>query len=325
MAEGWLPQSPSGAAHVQAFHRQFFTDSLGSAGAAMKQLSGGEVREATARFGAATVAVPFAVSPALSCQQEIGRSEVLGRTGVPLSILDRADARRKECHERAGKRSAIVPRQHAEGNAARFSERNEIERDLVRDTEAYLDERARGLTPSLRLSEAWDRFFRYGTSLIRGSMRARGLSGGDRDDCEQEFWTEVVAQLSRSQYDPARAGLGTWLSALARNKSADVIRRRVRRHPLPLDELALTALPGRDDDPASALEHGEEQAFVRRALGALSQVVSDCSYRVLFLREIEELDVSEVAAALGLTPEQVRYRHCRTKLEMRRLVETMAE
>ena len=70
-------------------------------------------------------------------------------------------------------------------------------------------------------------------------------------------------------------------------------------------------LPCRDADPVSVYERKEEQAFVHRALAAVSQVVSDCSYRVLLLRSIDELDVSEVAAALGLTPEQVRYRHCR--------------
>ena len=87
-----------------------------------------------------------------------------------------------------------------------LSERDEIERHLVRDTEAYLDERAHGLIPCSRLSEAWERFFRLGTSVIRGSLRAQRLSREDRDDCEQEFWTEVVAQLGRSRYEPARAG-----------------------------------------------------------------------------------------------------------------------
>jgi DNA-directed RNA polymerase specialized sigma24 family protein len=50
-------------------------------------------------------------------------------------------------------------------------------------------------------------------------------------------------------------------------------------------------------------------------------LVSDRSHQVL-LRSIEVLDVSEVAAALGLTLEQVRYRHCRDKQELRRLIET---
>ena len=75
--------------------------------------------------------------------------------------------------------------------------------------------------------------------------------------------------------------------------------------------------------PRFGLRRNQEQAFVHRALAAVSQVVSDCSYRVLLLRSIDELDVSEVAAALGLTPEQVRYRHCRAKRELRRLVETL--
>jgi len=207
----------------------------------------------------------------------------------------------------------------------RLPERDEVERALVSDTEAYLAQRARGLTPCSRLGEAWDRFFQLGCSVIRGAIRARGLSGGDRDDCEQEFWAAVLTQLGRSRYEPARAGLRTWLSALASNKSADVIRRRTRRHSLYLDETEIIDLPGREADPASVYELREEQALVHRALAALSAVVSDRSYQVLLLRSIEELEVSEVAAALGLTREQVRYRHWRVKQELRRLVEITEE
>jgi RNA polymerase sigma-70 factor (ECF subfamily) len=214
-----------------------------------------------------------------------------------------------------------LPRQQVEGEAARFSDRVEIDRNLVRDTKAYLDERTRGLTPSSRLSEAWDRFFRYGTSVIRDSIQALGLSRGDRDDCEQEFWAAVVAHLGRSWYEPARPGLRTWLSSLARNKCADAIRCRTRRHALNLNETAITELPGREADPSTTYEIKEKQALVRRALAALAQLVSDRSHQVLLLRSIEEHDVSEVAAALGLTFEQVRYRHCRAKQELRRLFE----
>jgi RNA polymerase sigma-70 factor, ECF subfamily len=208
-------------------------------------------------------------------------------------------------------------------DAAFLAERGEIERDLVRDTEEYLDELARGLTPSVRLGEAWDRFFRFGTSVIQGAIRARGLSGTDRDDCEQEFWAAVLSQLTQSRYEPARAGLRTWLTALARHKSADVIRHRTRHHPLHLDEIAVIEPPGREPDPATVFERKQDQSMVHRALATLSQLISDCSYQVLLLRSIEELDVTEVANALGLTLEQVRYRHCRAKQELRRRVEAL--
>jgi RNA polymerase sigma factor (sigma-70 family) len=225
-------------------------------------------------------------------------------------------------HEFAGNGNATPPRQPDAGDAAPLWERSDIEQNLVRDTEAYLDERARGLVPSSRLTEAWERFFRIGNSVIRGSILARRLSTGERDDCEQEFWAAVVAQLRQSRYDPVRAGLKTWLSALARNKSADVIRRRARRRQLALDEQALTAIPSRDLDPASDYDRKEEQAIMHQALATLSGMVSDCSFRVLVLRSVEGHDVPEVAAALGLTLEQVRYRHCRAKQIFRRLVKT---
>jgi RNA polymerase sigma factor (sigma-70 family) len=219
--------------------------------------------------------------------------------------------------------SESVVRDAAPGlEATTGTERDQIEQGLVRDAKAYLDERAQGMTPSFLLSEAWDHFFAYGSSVIRGRLRARGLSREDHDDCEQEFWVAVVTQLRRSGYESARAGLRTWLSAIARNKSADVIRRRIRPHPLTLNETATTQIPGREADPASVYERKEEKDLMHKALAALSQLVADRSYQVLLLRSIEELDVSEVAAALGLTLDQVRYRDCRAKQELRRLVET---
>ena len=199
------------------------------------------------------------------------------------------------------------------------------ERMLVRKTHAYIDARARGSAPSAELEEAWERFFRLGRVVIRGCLRARWLTQADREDCEQEFWAEVIAQFGQSRYDPSRAGIRTWLSALARHKSAEAVRRRIRCPQQTLEDASLRALPGREADPATAYEKCGTQTFMHNALAALSQVASDCSYRVLLLRSIEEREVSEVAAEMGLTPDQVRYRHCRVKKDLRRIVEMMIE
>ena len=199
------------------------------------------------------------------------------------------------------------------------------ERNLARDAQAWLAARARGLVPSARLNEAWERFYRLGAAVIRRGVRAQGLSGADGDDCEQEIWSEVVDQFRRSRYDPERAGLRTWLSTLAHNKAVDVIRRRSRNHQQSLDDETLATLHGREDDPATVYEQQRDQVRVRRALAELSRQVSECSHKVLLLRSIEGRAVSEVAAALGLTTEQVRHRHCRAKRELRRLIEAKEE
>jgi hypothetical protein len=47
--------------------------------------------------------------------------------------------------------------------------------------------------------------------------------------------------------------------------------------------------------------------------------VSECSYRILYLCWIERRPLPEIAAALGMTPAQVRFRHHRVKQKLRSL------
>jgi DNA-directed RNA polymerase specialized sigma24 family protein len=60
---------------------------------------------------------------------------------------------------------------------------------------------------------------------------------------------------------------------------------------------------------------------VRSVLVELSGQVSRTSFQVLYLRWIEGLPTAEVAAALELTPQQVRFRTHRMKLKIRRMLE----
>ena len=83
----------------------------------------------------------------------------------------------------------------------------------------------------------------------------------------------MLSHLTRSRYEPARAGLRTWLTALARHKSADVIRHWTRQHPLHLNETAIIEPPGREPDPATVFERRKEQSSVHTALALLLRMV----------------------------------------------------
>ena len=74
-------------------------------------------------------------------------------------------------------------------------------------------------------------------------------------------------------------------------------------------------------DPAAAYERRQTLAQVRSALAQLSSEVSPKSYQVLYLRWIEGRPTAEVAAALALTPGQVRFRTYRMKRKVRDLLE----
>ena len=69
------------------------------------------------------------------------------------------------------------------------------------------------------------------------------------------------------------------------------------------------SLPGKDLDPASHWERRLQQEDVRQVLQELRRQASPCSYRAFHMRWIEGCTVAEIAAALGITEKQVRWRH----------------
>ncbi len=108
---------------------------------------------------------------------------------------------------------------------------------------------------------------------------------------------------------------------LARNKAVDVIRLRTRHVFESLGDGESTPATDPDLDPAATYERRRTLAQVRSALAQLSSEVSPKSFQVLYLRWIEGRPTAEVAAALALTPSQVRFRACRMKRKVRHLLE----
>ena len=195
---------------------------------------------------------------------------------------------------------------------------------LLRDTQTYLAVRAQGLTPAARLITAWDRFYGLFDPVICRCVRLAHLSGPDQRDCIQEVWLAIVAHLGHFRHDSRYTYLRTWIATLARNKTIDFIREHYRHPRKNLSDQIIVDLPSQGFDPAVECEQRGMQALVRNALAELAPQVSATSFRVLYLRSIEERTVPEVASELGLTSKQVRFRHHRMKLKLRRLIEVLA-
>lgn len=193
--------------------------------------------------------------------------------------------------------------------------------ELIDDIKAYLECRSRGVDPPPPLAAAWERFYRFYAPRIRGFLRRWALPEPDRNDCFQDVWQEVIGHLTWFGYDPARARLSTWMMTLARNKAVDVIRRR-SRHPIEsLEDRGESVATDPGPDPAASYERQLTQTLVRSVLDRLSSQVSRTSYQVLYLRWIEGRPTAEVAAALELSPGQVRFRTHRMKRKLRTMME----
>jgi RNA polymerase sigma factor (sigma-70 family) len=146
------------------------------------------------------------------------------------------------------------------------------------------------------------------------------ISDADRSDCFQEIWKGIIAGLLDFAHDPNRARLSTWLMTMTRNKAVDSIRHRRRHVAASLSAGEGHGLRDPGPDPAAEYERSRRQEHVRRMLVELSEQVSPTNFRIAYLRWIEDLPAAQVAAAVQMTPQQVRMHTHRLKRKARRLL-----
>ena len=155
---------------------------------------------------------------------------------------------------------------------------------------------------------AWDGFVTAAAPLInavvRRTLSSFGLGEDDVMDAVQDVFVRLCAQDFRllKTFDPARAGLGTWLAVVARSCAVDHSRRR-RRATQPLDEV-----------PESAL--GVEDKHVEK-LKIPQGLLTDRQVLILKYLYDEERDVAEVALLLKIDAQTVRSTHHKALLRLR--------
>jgi len=160
-----------------------------------------------------------------------------------------------------------------------------------------------------------------------GRMLATARRMMPNEDDARDVVQEALLSAFRSiQAFEGAARLSTWLHRIVVNAALMKLRSRRRRREESIEEL----LPRFDEDghfaepvapweaEAEALLEGREtRAMVRRAIDRLPE-----NYRtVLVLRDIEELDTEETAAALGIQPNAVKTRLHRARQALRTLLE----
>jgi RNA polymerase sigma factor (sigma-70 family) len=197
--------------------------------------------------------------------------------------------------------------------AAAVSAGEDLDVELLKNTQTYLECRFRRQAPSGVSIEAWEQFYRICDPLLQRYARVFHVPETDLTDFLQEVWTELIKTLRSFHYDRARGRFSSWLYRVVRSKAIDLLRRRTRRPPLNLSSAYQEAIESREDDPATACERNNQQEQVRHVLTQLCHQVSPSNYRLFHLRWIEGRSMEEIATALHLAPNQVRFRHHRTK------------
>jgi RNA polymerase sigma-70 factor (ECF subfamily) len=174
--------------------------------------------------------------------------------------------------------------------------------DLVRRARAG-DEAAFGLLvaehEALVLRTAW--------RLVRNTEDAR--------DIAQEAFLRLHRNINN--FDPGR-DLAPWLYRVTVNLGLSSLRRRKRKPEAELneDDPALGIPSGRSDQ-----ERVSDAADARRVIAALLDQISERERAAIVLRDLEGLEISEVARALGCRKGTVRSHLSRGRLKLRAAIQ----
>ncbi len=137
--------------------------------------------------------------------------------------------------------------------------------------------------------EAFAALFRHFAPRVKAFLMKSGASPSLAEECTQE----VMATLwhKAHMFDPARAGVATWIYTIARNRKIDALRKQ--RRPEPED---LPWGPEPEPDQADVMVLQQESEKLGEALAQLPQKQRELVEQAYF----GDLSHSEIAAATGL-------------------------
>jgi RNA polymerase sigma-70 factor (ECF subfamily) len=141
----------------------------------------------------------------------------------------------------------------------------------------------------------------------------------DAEDGAQDAMVNAYRHMSKFR---GEAKFSTWLTTIAVNEGRQKLRRQKRAkedsldEPIAGEEEEFTPAPLTDwkEIPLEALERKELREALRHAVAELPDI-----YRQIFtLRDIEELNVAETAAALGINENMVKVRLHRARMMLQK-------
>lgn len=174
---------------------------------------------------------------------------------------------------------------------------------------------------------------RHAASLFAIAMRATD----DRQVAEEVVQDTFLALWNRAeQFDSATGSLGTWLRAIARNRTIDRLRAAARRPRLvsvegggsddldgdALDRVASTHAVIGGADQGRGPESSLDQVVTRESIAAALWEIPDDERTVILLAYQEELTQVEIAERLGWPLGTVK---TRTRRALRRLRAALGE
>lgn len=137
----------------------------------------------------------------------------------------------------------------------------------------------------------------------------------DARDIAQETFFRLYRHLEKIKPDRQ---LAAWLYRVTVNLGLTCLRRRSRK---PEMQLVVESIPADLPVDRPEQERRSDAADARRVLASLLDQLSEKERAAIVLRDLEGLDVAEVAAALGCRRGTVRAHLSRGRLKLRRALE----
>ncbi len=150
-------------------------------------------------------------------------------------------------------------------------------------------------------------------TVLRTAWRLVG-NAEDARDIAQEVFLRLHRHLGR--LDPAR-GLGAWLYRVTVNLALTALRKRKRRPESSLENTLRFAAGG---GVRLEQERRADAADARRLLAPVLERLSDKERAAVILRDLEGLDMKDVAVALGCRQVTVRSYLSRGRVKLRNAV-----
>jgi RNA polymerase sigma-70 factor (ECF subfamily) len=160
---------------------------------------------------------------------------------------------------------------------------------------------------------AWEAFVRRYAGLVAAAVRGVAREAAEVEDLAQEVFLRLCKddfRLLRS-YDPARAGLSTWITIVARSTARDAMR-RYRPVLTPIDAVPEGRLAVVPVEPIQKLKLPDA-------------LLSPRQREILTMLYDREMEVAEIAAALGIDPQTVRSAHHKAMVKLRAHFRTKEE
>jgi RNA polymerase sigma-70 factor (ECF subfamily) len=152
---------------------------------------------------------------------------------------------------------------------------------------------------------AWETFVRRYAGLVAAAVRGVARDPAEIEDLAQEVFLRLCKddfRLLRS-YDPARAGLSTWITIVARSTARDALRRH-RPVVVPIDAVPEARLAVDPVEPVRKLKLPEA-------------LLSPRQREILTMLYDREMEVAEIASTLGIDPQTVRSAHHKAMVKLR--------